>query len=52
MEENRKGQWVLYSLKRDDENAEMVFSILQLLPEKNHYLVELEKKGHRIDCDK
>ena len=52
VEEDRRGQWVLYSLKRDGEVAEMVLSILRLLPEQTHYLVELEKSGRKIDCDK
>lgn len=52
VEENRQGQWVFYSLKQDSEIAEMVFNILQILPDQTHYLVELEQKGRRIDCDK
>ncbi|MGM0898907.1 MAG: ArsR/SmtB family transcription factor [Bacillota bacterium] len=50
VEENRQGQWVFYSLKRDGEIAEMVFSILRLLPDQAHYIAELESKGRRVEC--
>lgn len=50
VEENRKGRWVFYSLQRNGEVAEMVGSILKMLPDQSYRIEELKNKGTRVDC--
>ncbi|MBD1382515.1 ArsR/SmtB family transcription factor [Metabacillus arenae] len=51
VKENRKGQWIFYSLNRDSETYEFVESLLAFLPDQYGKLAELEKQGRRITCE-
>ncbi|KKK39488.1 ArsR family transcriptional regulator [Mesobacillus campisalis] len=48
--EERKGQWVFYSLKKESDYYPMVQDILQHLPNQDYKLKELEEQGLRISC--
>lgn len=50
VKEQRKGQWIFYSLNKDSEMYEMVLHILEFIPSQDERLVELEKQGLRISC--
>ncbi|MGP4042061.1 ArsR/SmtB family transcription factor [Gracilibacillus sp. D59] len=50
IEEERKGQWVFYSLNRESEWYGLMKSILEQLPSQDEKLIELEKSGTRITC--
>lgn len=48
--EERKGQWIFYSINESSEFYPFVSQILNLLPQQNEKLKELEDKGTRIKC--
>ncbi|WP_163536973.1 metalloregulator ArsR/SmtB family transcription factor [Gracilibacillus sp. YIM 98692] len=48
--EERRSQWIFYSLNNDSEWYPFVTSILENLPSQEEKLKELEKKGTRITC--
>lgn len=50
VEEERKGQWVFYSINKNNEYYSFIASILMQLPSQNYKLRELEEKGTRIAC--
>lgn len=52
VKESRKGQWIFYSLTKDNELYPMIQKILQHLPDQDFKLKELEEKGLRISCCK
>ncbi len=49
--ENRKGQWIFYSLNQNSDLYEMVQSILEFIPNQDERIIELEKQGLRIICE-
>ncbi|AQQ54609.1 ArsR/SmtB family transcription factor [Planococcus lenghuensis] len=51
VKENRKGQWIFYSLNRNSDMVELVQSILNFIPDQNERIKELEKQGLRIICE-
>lgn len=51
VKENRKGQWIFYSLNKDSELYEMILHILELIPSQDERMKELEKQGLRISCE-
>lgn len=51
VKEQRKGQWIFYSLNTNSEMYEMVLRILEFIPSQDERLVELEKQGLRISCN-
>lgn len=51
LKENRKGQWVFYSLNTDSELHEMTLQLLAFIPDQSDKITELEKQGLRIVCD-
>lgn len=51
VKENRKGQWIFYSLNKDSDLYEMVLHILEVIPSQDERIKELEKQGLRISCD-
>src|SRR5690606_37905738 len=51
VKENRKGQWIFYSLNKDSELYEMVLHILEVIPSQDERMKELEKQGLRISCE-
>lgn len=50
VKENRKGQWIFYSLNADSAMYEMVLHILAFIPSQDERIQELEKQGLRISC--
>ncbi|WP_142829477.1 ArsR/SmtB family transcription factor [Planococcus soli] len=50
VKENRKGQWIFYSLNTDSTMYEMVLHILAFIPSQDERIQELEKQGLRISC--
>ncbi len=51
VKEQRKGQWIFYSLNQSSDVYPIIESVLDLIPEQMDKLTELEKKGLRINCD-
>ncbi|MCP2036533.1 ArsR family transcriptional regulator [Planomicrobium sp. HSC-17F08] len=51
VKENRKGQWIFYSLNKNSELYEMVLHILEVIPSQDERMKELEKQGLRISCE-
>lgn len=50
VKENRKGQWIFYSLNAESAMYEMVLNILAFIPSQDERIKELEKQGLRISC--
>lgn len=48
--EKRKGQWIFYSLNKENHYYQFVLDILESLPSQDERLTELEKQGLRISC--
>lgn len=51
IKEQRRGQWIFYSLNEEFEGYEMVKNVLQLLPVQDHHLEDLIQRGKRISCE-
>lgn len=51
VKENRRGQWMIYSLNQQYEHLDYVQMLLEGLPSQMEKLLELEKQGKRISCD-
>lgn len=51
VKENRKGQWIIYSLNKENDYYSLVQSLLQYLPNQDYRIIELEKQGLRITCE-
>ncbi|QHJ69910.1 MULTISPECIES: metalloregulator ArsR/SmtB family transcription factor [Planococcaceae] len=51
VKEQRRGQWIFYSLNKDSETYEMVLHILEFIPSQDERLKDLEKQGLRISCN-
>lgn len=50
VKERRKGQWIFYSLNKENSYYQFVLNILESLPSEDERLKELEKQGLRISC--
>jgi|SRR5699024_11076260 len=50
VEEERRGQWIYYSIDKSSEYYLFIQPILDQLPDQNSKLKELEAKGTRISC--
>ncbi|MEN1968019.1 metalloregulator ArsR/SmtB family transcription factor [Lentibacillus sp. N15] len=50
VKEERKGQWIFYSINKGNQYYPFVQQILDQLPSQDEKLKELEKKGTRINC--
>ncbi|APC49069.1 MULTISPECIES: ArsR/SmtB family transcription factor [Bacillaceae] len=48
--EERKGQWIFYSVNKNNEYYSFIKPILDQLPSQEDKLKELEEKGTRITC--
>lgn len=48
--EERKGQWIFYSVDKNNEYYSFIKPILNQLPSQDYKLKELEEKGTRISC--
>nr|WP_095532686.1 metalloregulator ArsR/SmtB family transcription factor [Domibacillus epiphyticus] len=51
VKETRRGQWVFYSLNRENEYGGFIDDLLKHLPDQNERFVELEAQGLRITCE-
>ena len=51
VKENRKGQWIFYSLNKNHEAYEFVQNLLDFIPDQDQKIKELEQQGLRITCD-
>lgn len=51
VKETRRGQWIIYSLNKENEYYSIVESILVHLPDQQNKLKELEEQGLRITCE-
>ena len=49
--EKRKGQWIFYSLNKENEFYPAIASVLQQIPSQEEKLLQLEKLGKKIICD-
>ena len=50
VKEQRKGQWIFYSINQTHEHYDFLVGILDSLPNQDERLIELEKQGLRISC--
>src|SRR5699024_4082498 len=50
VDEERKGQWIFYSLNKSSEYYSYIKPLLDQLPNQDYKLKELEEKGTRISC--
>src|SRR5699024_7671221 len=50
VKEERREQWIFYSINKDSEFYPFILQLLNLLPQQNEKLKELEDKGTRIKC--
>ncbi|MCT2535990.1 metalloregulator ArsR/SmtB family transcription factor [Aquibacillus koreensis] len=48
--EERRGQWIFYSINKTSDYYAFMQQILQQLPDQDHKLKELEENGTRITC--
>ncbi|MDQ0195383.1 MULTISPECIES: ArsR/SmtB family transcription factor [Paenibacillus] len=51
VKENRKGQWIFYSVNPNCTQNELIQKLIAFVPSQDHELEELDKKGLRISCD-
>ena len=49
--EERRGQWVFYSINKECGAFELLQTILTFIPDQSNKLIELEKAGLRINCN-
>src|SRR5699024_10539993 len=50
VKKERREQWIFYSINKDSEFYPFILQLLNLLPQQNEKLKELEDKGTRIKC--
>ncbi|WP_047982241.1 ArsR/SmtB family transcription factor [Ornithinibacillus contaminans] len=50
VKEERRGQWIFYSINKDNPTYDFILPILTQLPSQNHRIEELNKNGKRIMC--
>ncbi|WP_138417910.1 ArsR/SmtB family transcription factor [Aquibacillus sediminis] len=50
VKEERRGQWIFYSINQDNAYYPFVEHILKQVPNQDHKLKELEANGTRITC--
>src|SRR5699024_3794695 len=48
VEEERRGQWIFYSINKESEFYPLILQFLNLLPQQDEKVKELENKGTRI----
>ena len=50
VKEERRGQWIFYSINKRNEYYPFIQQILEQLPSQDDKLTELEEQGTRISC--
>lgn len=50
IKEERKGQWIFYSIEKSNEYYSFLKPVLDQLPSQEYKIIELEEKGIRISC--
>jgi ArsR family transcriptional regulator len=50
VKEERRGQWIFYSINKNNEQYPFIQQLLNHLPNQDHKLKELEEQGTRITC--
>lgn len=50
VKEERRGQWIFFSINESHEDYPFIKSILEHLPNQNESIVELEAQGLRVCC--
>lgn len=50
VKEERKGQWIFYSLNKTNTYYTFLVPLLEQLPDQRYRLKELEENGTRINC--
>ncbi|RDW19416.1 ArsR/SmtB family transcription factor [Oceanobacillus chungangensis] len=48
--EERKGQWIFYSVNKRNEDYPFLKQVLDQLPNQDFKIIKLEKNGTRISC--
>lgn len=51
VKEERRGQWIFYSINQEHEVYPLVSSVLNHLPDQGSFIEELEAQGLRICCE-
>lgn len=51
VKENRKGQWIFYSINPNSSQYELVQQLIAFVPPQDHELEDLDRKGLRISCN-
>ncbi|WP_432359855.1 ArsR/SmtB family transcription factor [Sporosarcina sp. UB5] len=51
VKEERRGQWIFYSINQDHEDYPLISSILNHLPDQDDSISELVAQGLRICCE-
>ncbi|KHD86646.1 ArsR family transcriptional regulator [Heyndrickxia ginsengihumi] len=49
--EQRKGQWMIYSLNKDSKHFPLILDVLNHIPNQNEKFVLLEQQGLRVICE-
>ncbi|MGG0667249.1 ArsR/SmtB family transcription factor [Sporosarcina koreensis] len=51
VKEERRGQWIFYSINQEHEDYPLISSVLHHLPDQGSSIEELEAQGLRICCE-
>ncbi|MCM3638071.1 metalloregulator ArsR/SmtB family transcription factor [Sporosarcina luteola] len=51
VKEERRGQWIFYSINQEHEDYPLISSVLKHLPDQGSSIEELEAQGLRICCE-
>ena len=51
VKEERRGQWIFFSINEAHEDYPFIRSILKHLPEQNESITQLEAQGLRVCCE-
>ncbi|MDT3427645.1 ArsR family transcriptional regulator [Paenibacillus forsythiae] len=51
VKENRKGQWIYYSINPDSPQRQFIQKLIAFIPSQAHVLEELDKQGLGISCE-
>ncbi|WP_121609105.1 ArsR/SmtB family transcription factor [Mesobacillus foraminis] len=51
VKEQRRGQWIFYSLNRDHRSFPLVQDVIRHIPDQEEKIIQLEQQGLRITCN-